>query len=729
MKINWLRLRNFDDFLHLIIKISLVLVFVTPLVAPIFSRQLESFNYYFPFIVPRNIYWRFLVELALTAYLFLTLRHKVNKPQLNKAYTFFILFVVSLFISSLLAQNFVFSFWSNYERMDGLVNWLHLLAYVFVLAAYLGKNKESWQFLMRVSVFVAILVSLHALGQKLEWSWLIASSGGARLAATLGNAAYVGSYLFLHLVILSYLFILNIRSKKLWALSSWVYFFSAILFIYVLVATNTRGPFLALMFFVFFMALAYLWFQRKSRPRFYYVVAGLLCLMVFFVALLFIQKQSAWVKAVPLFQKISSISLSDTSTQSRLLIWGESLRAFKEKPIFGWGEENFIYAFNKYFPTKIYHGAGSETWFDRPHNILVQHLIHGGLVAVSLYLAIFIYLIIVLYKQYKKDHDWLINFLWIGFLLSFLLQDLFIFDNLSVSVVFYLLLAFLIANLGNETGGFWSRVGALFNKVKIRRTHYKILPFILLFLFLWSLQEMVYKPLLSNKILVNTLRDSYLASSPEDFNKLQANWEHSVNLTSLGDKEKVEVLLQMFQSVLNNKQATDQDKRNFFALLGSNFEDMAAKYPDDVRFNMILSSFYANLMQVEPVFAQKNVALLERLEAYAPNRPDIKMSLTGAYLQVGNLEGAKKVALAAKDLVPDVREVYWNLVYVYVQEKNLEDLDISLKKIIVLNMQIDGITLTQEDVMRLRYILSRVDQKKDPELYKVLNNFMPTEQE
>ena len=44
-------------------------------------------------------------------------------------------------------------------------------------------------------------------------------------------------------------------------------------------------------------------------------------------------------------------------------------------------------------------------------------------------------------------------------------------------------------------------------------------------------------------------------------------------------------------------------------------------------------------------------------------------------------------------------------------------------------MQIDGITLTQEDVMRLRYILSRVDQKKDPELYKVLNNFMPTEQE
>ncbi len=729
MKITWPRLKNIDDYLHLIIKIALVLVFITPLIAPIFSKQLESFNYYFPFIVPRNIYWRFLIEIALTAYLFLALRYKVGRPQLNKAYTFFVLFVIALFISSLLGQNFIFSFWSNYERMDGLVNWLHLLAYVFVLVAYLGKNKKSWQYLMQVSLVVATIVSLHALGQRFELTWLIASSGGARLAATLGNAAYVGSYLFLHLVILSYLFILNVRSAKTWSWSSWLYLLSAVLFIYVLAATNTRGPFLALMFFVFFMALAFLWFQRKARPRFYYAIATLLALMVLFLALLFIQKQSAWVKSVPLFEKISSISLSDTSTQSRLLIWGESFKAFKEKPIFGWGEENFIYAFNKYFPTKIYHGAGSETWFDRPHNILVQHLIHGGLLAVSLYLAIFIYLIILLYKEYKKSNDWLLNFLWIGFLLSFLLQDLFIFDNLSVSVVFYLLLAFLMASLNNEKAGFWSRTGALFSRIKLRRIHYKLLPLILVFLFLLCLQEMVYKPWLSNRILISALRNSYLANTPEDFVKLQAEWERSVNLTSLGDKEKVEVLLQIFQSVLNNQYASDQEKRNFFALLGRNFEDLAEKYPNDIRFNMILSSFYANLMQVEPVFAQKNLALLERLEAYAPMRPDVKMSLTGAYLQLGNLEGAKKVALAAKDLSPNIREVYWNLAYVYVEEKNPSELDVTLKKIIVLNMQIEGISLTNDDLMRLRYILSKVDEKKDPELYKTVNNFLPASQD
>lgn len=725
MKITWPRLQNFDDYLHLFIKLGLVLALFAPLVAPVFSQQLENYNYYFPFIVPRNLYWRLLVEIILASYLFLTLHHKVPKPKLNKAYTFFILFVIALFIASLFGSNFTFSFWSNFERMDGLVNWLHLLAYVFVLAAYLGNYKKSWQSLMQVSLVVAGLVSLHALGQKLGLSWLIASSGDSRLTATLGNAAYVGSYLFLHLVILSYLFIQNVRSNKLWSLSSWFYALSTILFIYVLVATQTRGPFLALVFFIFFIALSYLWFQRQQRHRFYYVVAGLLLAMVLFISLLFTQKQSSWVKAVPLFQKISSISLTDTTTQSRLLIWGQSLKAAKEKPIFGWGEENFMYAFNKYFPPQLYHGAGSETWFDRPHNILVQHLIHGGLLAVSLYLAIFIYLIILLYKNYKKDHDWLINFLWIGFLISFLLQDLFIFDNLSVSVTFYLLLAFLIATLPSSSGGFWSKTGNLFASLRFKKNHYKFLSLLLLLVFCWSIKEMIYQPWLSNKILVRALRNSYVAQTPEDFVKVQADWEHSVSLTSLGDKEKVEVLLQIFQSVLKNKQASNEDRQNFFVLLSNNFEDIADKYPNDVRFNMILSSFYNNLAKVDPSFLQENTTLLERLQAYAPSRPDIKIFLTENYLQVGRSEDALAVAIAAKDLVPEVKEVYWNLAYVYSQEKNVFDLKLILEKIIALNRQSSNLDLDQDDIYKVTYLLSQIDQKQDPEFYQILNNFLP----
>jgi O-antigen ligase len=348
-------------------------------------------------------------------------------PKFNKGFIFFGFFILTLTISSIFGGYFLLSFWSTFERMDGLVNWYHILLYVVVL---LGVNRtiKDWQILFHTSLLVAVLVALYALGQALGLSFLMSSAGGQRLSSTLGNAAYVGSYLFLHIVIASYFLFKKIQNKNFYSWPVLYYVLGIIIFTIVLLATETRGALLGLLSFVFLLTLAYLYYERHKKTKFYYLVISLLVALILFFVAIFVQRDSAWVRSMPIFYRLTHVSLTDTTTQSRLLIWQNSLtHAFVAKPILGWGEENFADAFNKYFPSAIFVSLGSEIWFDRPHNILIQHLVHGGLLGLGFYLAIFVYLLWSFWRQIRQGQPWLWPVFWSAFLLGFLVQDFFIF--------------------------------------------------------------------------------------------------------------------------------------------------------------------------------------------------------------------------------------------------------------------------------------------------------------
>jgi O-antigen ligase len=60
-------------------------------------------------------------------------------------------------------------------------------------------------------------------------------------------------------------------------------------------------------------------------------------------------------------------------------------QGFKEKPVFGWGQENFNYVFNKYYNPAMF---DQEQWFDRAHNEFLDWLIAGGLPAFFLYISL-----------------------------------------------------------------------------------------------------------------------------------------------------------------------------------------------------------------------------------------------------------------------------------------------------------------------------------------------------
>ncbi len=86
------------------------------------------------------------------------------------------------------------------------------------------------------------------------------------------------------------------------------------------------------------------------------------------------------------------------STAARLIVWESGLEAFKDKPILGWGPENFRFGFVQHFDNRLMEDKNfAEIWFDRAHNIIIDTLVSVGVVgtlSVLLLISLFILIII-----------------------------------------------------------------------------------------------------------------------------------------------------------------------------------------------------------------------------------------------------------------------------------------------------------------------------------------------
>lgn len=67
------------------------------------------------------------------------------------------------------------------------------------------------------------------------------------------------------------------------------------------------------------------------------------------------------------------------STAARVIVWGAGLEALQERPLFGWGPENFNYAVERHFDNRLFQEENlAEIWFDRAHNLFVDTLVGSG---------------------------------------------------------------------------------------------------------------------------------------------------------------------------------------------------------------------------------------------------------------------------------------------------------------------------------------------------------------
>ena len=204
-----------------------------------FLPLLVASNSFFPFITGKNFVFRTIIEIVFALWLILALRDKDYLPK--KSYLLYS--VLALLIVTGLATFFsespYRSFWSNYERMGGLVSLLHLGGYFVVLISVL-KKKLEWFWLANTALIANWLIVIYSFLQLAGQA--VIHQGGVRLDATLGNATYLAVYLLFTIFISAYLFssVKNISVKVLYGLTILVDLF-------LLYHTATRGTILGLL--------------------------------------------------------------------------------------------------------------------------------------------------------------------------------------------------------------------------------------------------------------------------------------------------------------------------------------------------------------------------------------------------------------------------------------------------------------------------------------------------
>jgi len=406
------------------VRIGILLVFAAPLVvAP---------TMFFPYITGKNFFFRIVTEIVFGVWLALILAFPQYRPRRGLVLWALGAFIAVLTAATVFGADPYHSFWSNFERMEGLVTYLHLFA-LFLMISSAFRMRGDWSLLFHWSLGVSIVVSFYGFLEK-TGSIQVPGSTGERIFSTLGNPIYFAAYLLFHFFILGILFS---WTRNVWLRAGYtlVFLFELYLFLF----TETRGALLGFFAGAFVTLLLFVFFSENRRMR----LAGgaVLACGVVFVSVFFLFRDSALVQSNSLLARMADIRPTSATAQSRFMIWGIAWDGFKERPLLGWGPGNFIIPYAKYYNPDLF---GNEPWFDRVHNMHFEWLIAGGILGFAAYLALLITSAIVILQLWRRHvFDTAQAAFTAGFFAAYLTQNTFVFDTIVTYLFFMLFLAFL----------------------------------------------------------------------------------------------------------------------------------------------------------------------------------------------------------------------------------------------------------------------------------------------
>ena len=543
-------------------------------------------------------------------------------------------------VADIFAVNPLKALWSNFERMDGFITLLHLVMYLFVFGAVM-KTEKIWSWFLKSSVIAGILMSVFVISE-----WL--KTGTDRVSTTFGNPIYVAIYFlfnFFFVLILLYKEVIvkhlgcQNRIKKM--LSSWsfyLYIFSAILFVFNIWRTGTRGVILGLLGGLVITSIVIVIFERKDLLM-RKISTGVLLLIVLLIGGFFAVKNMSFVQNSSTLQRLANISWSaNVGGEGRQYVWPMALKGVAEKPILGWGQDGFNNVFNKYYDARMYK---QEQWFDRAHDTPLDILVAGGVLGLLAYLSIFITAIIVLFKK-KNNFSAIEIGLIIGLLAAYFAQNISVFDNLTSYIFFYVVLAYLYFR---DTQGESKDQ----RKISDDTANYVVAP-ILVVVFGAMLWYCNIVPINANLNLINALQSINQApqTSLDYFKKVFA-------ANTFGNAEAREQIISAAPQIATASTVDTKIKQDFIDLAYTQMQEQIKETPYDARSQFFMGVFLDNMGQYQLAlpYLQKSLEL-------SPNKLTMMFEIAKCYSYLGQKEKALEINKKAYDLAPDYTDAQIN---------------------------------------------------------------------
>ena len=625
------------------------------LYATLFVPFLVLDNMFFPYITGKAFAFRIIVEIIFGLWLILIIKDEEFRPKKSWVLAAAGLLTFVLLIADIHAVAPHKALWSNFERMEGWVTFIHLLAYLLVLGSMFNKEK-LWLWFLRTAIASPYLYVVYEYFRFLydKSSHLILATTGfkqyvnladERFSGPMGNPIYIAVYflfLFFFTLILLYKDVLvkNLTNwfnfKKVLANVMFyvVYLVASVLSLFVIYRTS-RGAMLGVIGGIFVAAILIFIFEKDKKVIRHIALGGVVAVIAVVVVFLGV-RNTDFVKNNPTLSRFAQISWSDINGQARQLIWPMALKGFEEKPILGWGQEGFNYVFNKNYDPAMY---GQETWFDRAHNAPLDFLVAGGILGFLSYFALFASALYLLWFR-KNNLSVTERSILTGLFAGYLFQAIFVFDNLISYMMFFITLAYVhsrvVENEERKTAfGFMS--GFVSNE---EYQNYILIPIVVI-LTAFAVYWVNVPGIEANLTLIQALELTQSGHVVEGID----SFKQALSYKTMGDAEIREQLLSFTPSVLKMTGLDQKTKQDFFTLTVNEVENQIDIVPNDARYYILLGTLWNSVGNSDQAIPDIKKAI-----ELSPRKQTMRFELVQALFAQGKSTEAMNEAKSAYEL-------------------------------------------------------------------------------
>jgi O-antigen ligase/tetratricopeptide (TPR) repeat protein len=411
--------------------------------ALLFTPLIVTSQPHFASPIGKATFFRIGVEILFVFYTALVFQDRRFLPPRSPLLWSVVAYLALFLVATVVSLDRSRSWWGTPDRMEGAFAILHYGAFFIMLAGILRTQKD-WVVFFNISVAVSVLIAVYALEERITQGW-------PGVTSTMDAPPFLAAYTLIHVFLAALIIHWATTAKEHGARTRITLGWGVAalgLNLLTLFLAGERGAIVGLGASLLALSVAVLIF-RVGRPPVRWTAKGLIVLLILAPFILHYARGTKILRRSYALERLAQVSLNDKNTITRLINLGVSWRAFKARPVFGYGPELFFVAYNRNFnPEQLSHEQG---WVDRAHNKLADVLVMQGLVGLVSYLGIFVAAGWLLYGALKrKGTDTSSLLVTFGLLVAYFVQNLFLFDTPASHMMFYAVLAW-VTFLAQET--------------------------------------------------------------------------------------------------------------------------------------------------------------------------------------------------------------------------------------------------------------------------------------
>ena len=376
----------------------------------------------YPYVVGKALYARVLIALAFAAWAVLALARPAWRPPRSTLLLLLGLWAAVTALAAVFGVSPQRSVWSYYGRMQGLFDLAHWIAFAVVAASVL-KTSRDWGWMLLANQAVGLATAAQAIAGAVapEWFGSAASRHELQASGLMGNAGFLAAYM-LAVAVLAAGFLARaamrpasapaaIRAqrrrrrspppparKRRWPALCF-HGGTLALALWALALAGSRGAMVGLAAGGAFGALLLAFALPGVRVR----IASLAAVGVLAVLGAAVGGVLAWRVAtagaeggrmfdIVFLERLTSPSSVTVSAGSRFDNWRAGIEAFAERPLLGWGPDNYLAAAGRHLAADSGRHLASKGTAnegrDHAHNTLVEEAATKGVLGLAAWLAL-----------------------------------------------------------------------------------------------------------------------------------------------------------------------------------------------------------------------------------------------------------------------------------------------------------------------------------------------------